>query len=230
MAIRRSASSRLRAPMSRNCSCISGALPRSSLGMKWVGRRPTTPSTGPAAEWTTRSRPGRQLLVDAADRRERHEPLVVDVGDDEADLVGVRRDHHLGPGGGARLRPQVAERVGVHDPAVSKTLAKQALHRRLEARGRGSKTQLLEERGSNGMPHLRSGPPDSIRGPAPHCHAARPRRPRPQWASPVFLVVRTTHAGRTPLAGGIAPSGRSACVSGARPSRSDNVSRGSERA
>ena len=57
-ATRSSAAALPRAPMSRNCSCIGGALSRSSAGMMCVGLRPPTACTSPLRPWTTKWRPG----------------------------------------------------------------------------------------------------------------------------------------------------------------------------
>ena len=110
------------------CICFSSTtFLRWSASSRWIGLRPTTPRTGPFLPLHLDPLADEDLRVPAADRRELEEALLVDVGDDEADLVDVADDREqrrgvrladpgdrgadavaarLGEGGGARARPR----------------------------------------------------------------------------------------------------------------------------
>jgi len=108
--------------------------------------------------------PGQQLLVDATDGRERDEPVLVDVGDDEADLVGVRRDDDLGAAGRPGLGPQVPSGSACTGQPSPRRLRTTRCTGASNPVGPGATQSSRKNVGSNGMTHLRSEPTDSIRG------------------------------------------------------------------
>ena len=101
------------APMSMCRSLISATFLRSSSLSRWIGFLPITPGTAPAARGERDALADEDLRVPAADAGEAQEAVVVDVGDDQADLVDVADDRQRRAAAGAlHARPGGAHHVG----------------------------------------------------------------------------------------------------------------------
>jgi len=88
---------------------------------------------------------GEQLRVHAADLVERDEAVLVHVGDDEADLVVVRRHHDVWRTLRDHVGPEVAERVALRGGDRGQAPADDLLGRRFEAGGRGCGAEVAQE-------------------------------------------------------------------------------------
>ena len=123
------ASSASRAPMSMCSWSIRATFLRSSSLSRWMGFLPITPGTAPSRVASVDPLADEDLRVPAADAGEAQEAVVLDVGDDHADLVDVAHDRqrraaagalHAGPRGAHHVGADLGERA---TPPRAKTRA-----------------------------------------------------------------------------------------------------------
>ena len=145
-----------RAPMSMCSSRISATFLRSSSRSRWIGFLPITPLTAPARVSSTTRWPTRICASQPPTSREPQVAVVVDVGDDQADLVDVA--HHEQPPrvvlGAVLRRDTSASGVPDHVGAHLRELA----GRRAPDRGRGGLIAGRAVRGEQVEQHLRDAP------------------------------------------------------------------------
>ena len=187
-----SACSRVEQPMSSHWSLRSGRLGALVLGhlVGWLAADHAV--HGALGGLDDEVAAGEELRVHAADLVERDEALLVDVGDDEADLVRVGGDDDVRRTLALDRAPDVAQRVALGRRQRGETLAHAVEHGGFEPGGGGGGAEVAQqvEVGRHGVPPDRScaraageASPAGLRHPTRSCPRRHPpglsRRPRP---------------------------------------------------
>ena len=106
---------------------------------------PTTPSTAPSAALDDDRAAGQQQRVDAAELVEVDEPVLVDPGHLQADLVGVSGDHERGRAARIDGGDDVAQHVGLGGGDARDATAQDLLHGLFEAARPESRDQIAQK-------------------------------------------------------------------------------------